>query len=116
MICFHRILLDSATSVSLWHNVNVVPQKSCKAMSKVVEVNIGKQGRLVIPAELRKSLGLHEGDKLVAREESGRLVLEKRGIIEQRVRARFAHISKDRSIVDEFIAERREAAKIEAKG
>ena len=84
-------------------------------MSKVMEVNIGKQGRLVIPAALRRSLGLHEGDKLVAREEDGRLVLEKREVIHQRLRARFAHIPKERSIVDELIAERREAAKKEAE-
>jgi AbrB family looped-hinge helix DNA binding protein len=109
------MLLVSAMPASLWHNKSIVPQKSCKVMSKVVEVNIGKQGRLVIPAELRRSLGLQEGDKLVAREESGRLVLEKREVIEQRLRARFAHISKDRSIVDEFILERREAAKKEAE-
>jgi AbrB family looped-hinge helix DNA binding protein len=46
--------------------------------TKVVEVNLGRQGRLVIPASLRRSLGLVEGDKLIAREEAGRLVLESR--------------------------------------
>lgn len=84
-------------------------------MSEAVEVNIDKQARLVIPATLRRSLGLHEGDRLIAREEDGRLVLEKRETIQQRLRARFAHIPKERSIVDEFIAERREAAKKEAE-
>lgn len=82
-------------------------------MSRVVEVNIGKQGRLVIPAELRRSLGLHEGDKLIAREEAGRLVLEKPEIIEQRLKALFAHLPADRSLADELIAERREAGKQE---
>ena len=83
--------------------------------SKAVEVNIGKQGRLVIPSHLRRSLGLSEGDRLIAREEDGRLVLEKRETIERRLKARFAHIPKERSLVDELIAERREAAKKEAE-
>lgn len=81
---------------------------------KSVEVHLGGQGRLVIPASLRRSLGFEEGDSLIAREEAGRLVLEKRDTVKQRVKARFAHLSKDRSLVDELVAERREAAKAEA--
>jgi AbrB family looped-hinge helix DNA binding protein len=46
-------------------------------LSKSVEVHLGRQGRLVIPAALRQLLGFEEGDTLVAREEAGRLVLEK---------------------------------------
>jgi AbrB family looped-hinge helix DNA binding protein len=82
-------------------------------VSKPMEVSIGKQGRLVIPAELRRSLDIHEGDKLVVREEAGRLVLEKPEIIKQRLKSLLAHLPKERSIVDELIAERREAAKKE---
>jgi AbrB family looped-hinge helix DNA binding protein len=41
----------------------------------------------VIPAPLRRSLGLGEGDRLVARQESGRLVLEKADQIKQIGRA-----------------------------
>ena len=33
-----------------------------------VEVSVGRQGRLVIPAVLRRSLGLGEGDTLLARQ------------------------------------------------
>ena len=67
-------------------------------MSKVMQVNVGKQGRLAIPAALRRSLGLHEGDKLVVREEDGRLVLEKPEVVHQRLRSLFAHLPKERSI------------------
>lgn len=84
-------------------------------MSEAVSVNMGKQGRLVIPAGIRRSLQLNEGDKLIVREESGRLVLEKPEIVEQRLKARLAHLPKERSVVDELIAERREAAKKEAE-
>jgi AbrB family looped-hinge helix DNA binding protein len=41
-------------------------------LSQSVEVHLGRQGRLVIPAALRRSLGFEEGDTLVAREEEGR--------------------------------------------
>jgi AbrB family looped-hinge helix DNA binding protein len=41
------------------------------------EVQVGAQGRLVIPAALRKALYLKPGDRLVARQEGDRLVLER---------------------------------------
>ena len=56
--------------------------------SASVEVSLGRQGRLVIPAPLRRSLGLEEGDRLVARREADRLVLEKPQQIKQRLKAR----------------------------
>jgi AbrB family looped-hinge helix DNA binding protein len=82
-------------------------------LSPSVEVHLGRQGRLVIPALLRRSLGFEEGDALVAREDAGRLVLEKPEMIKQRLRARFAMVPSDRSLVDELIAERRAEAKRE---
>lgn len=82
-------------------------------MTNTTEVNIGRQGRLVIPVNLRRALGLVEGDRLIAREEEGRLILEKPEAIEQRLKAQFAHV--ERSLADELIAERRSAAKEEAE-
>lgn len=82
-------------------------------LSKSVEVNLGSQGRLVIPAILRRSLGFEAGDTLIARQEEGRLVLEKPETIKLRLKARWAQVSKDRSLVSELIAERREEAKRE---
>jgi AbrB family looped-hinge helix DNA binding protein len=82
-------------------------------LSPSVEVHLGRQGRLVIPALLRRSLGFEEGDALVAREDAGRLVLEKPEMIKQRLRARFAMVPSDRSLVNELIAERRAEAKRE---
>ena len=76
----------------------------------MVEVSLGRQGRLVIPAALRRSLGLSEGDTLVARQEEGRLVLEKPEAIRQRLRARFARVRAEGQLVDELLAERRQEA------
>ena len=85
-------------------------------LSKPIEVPLDRQGRLVIPVALRQLQGFEEGDTLVAHEEAGRLVLEKQEMVKQRLKARFAQVLNDRSLVDELIAERREEAKRELAG
>lgn len=84
--------------------------------SASVEVSLGRQGRLVIPAPLRRSLGLEEGDRLVARQEADRLVMEKPEQIKQRLKARFARVPLERRLVDELIGERREESRREGVG
>lgn len=81
--------------------------------AKAISVHLGRQGRIVIPAPLREQLGLAAGDTLVAREEDGRLILEKTAAVTARLRARFAHVAPGRSLADELIAERRTAAALE---
>lgn len=73
------------------------------------EVHLGRQGRLVIPAPLRRSLSLEAGDILIARLEEDRLVLEKREAIERRLKSRFFHLGKGVSLADELLAERRKS-------
>ncbi len=77
------------------------------------EVQLGAQGRLVIPSVLRKSLNLKPGDKLIARKVGDSLVLERRETIEKRLWDLYSHIPKDVSLVDELIAERRTEARRE---
>ena len=81
-----------------------------------MEVRVGPQGRLVIPARLRKAAGIGVGDTVVARLEDGRLVLEKRESILARVRERFRAVPPEVSLADELIQERREEARREAGG
>lgn len=78
-------------------------------------VTLGRQGRLVIPVRLRRSLGWKEGEHLVAREDEGRLVVEKPEEIKQRLRARFAHMPAEPKLADELIAERREEGQQESE-
>lgn len=76
-------------------------------------IHLDSQGRLVIPAPLRRSLGFASGDYLIARIEEG-LVLEKAGLVKQCLKSRFARLPSTASLAEELIAERREAAKREA--
>lgn len=80
------------------------------------EVQLDPQGRLVIPAPLRRSLGFESGDSLIARMEDGRLILEKAETIKQRLKSRFSQLSPGTTnLAEELIAERREEAKREIK-
>jgi len=77
------------------------------------KVPVGPQGRLVIPSEIRRQLGIAPGDVLIAIVEDERLVLEKREAVIQRLRRRFAHIPAGVSLADELISERRSESKRE---
>jgi AbrB family looped-hinge helix DNA binding protein len=78
-----------------------------------IEVTVGPQGRLVVPATLRRRLGIEAGDVLIASAQQDRLVLERRDAILSRVRQRLAVVPDDVSMVNELIAERRDEAKRE---
>ena len=92
--------------------MDVARQGSINDFSQPVEVSLGRQGRLVIPAALRRELGFEEGDALLARQELGRLVLGKperiKQRLKQRLKQRFAQVPAERKLVDELIAELRE--------
>ncbi|MGH2457668.1 MAG: AbrB/MazE/SpoVT family DNA-binding domain-containing protein [Chloroflexota bacterium] len=77
---------------------------------ETARVRVGPQGRIVIPAALRHSLGIDVGDTLVARSENGRLVLEKPEAIMARIWEMFRDLPPGVSLADELIAERRAEA------
>ncbi len=80
------------------------------------EVQIGAQGRVAVPAALRKAMRLKPGDRLVARQVGESLILERREAVERRLRERFGRILSDVSLADELIAERRAEAANETGG
>jgi AbrB family looped-hinge helix DNA binding protein len=84
-----------------------------RSMSSHV-VRIGPKGRVVVPAELRRQLGLEEGAELVARVTADRLVLEPRSSALRRLRSFFDDVPGETSLVDELVAERRREAGREA--
>ncbi|MGB7416699.1 MAG: AbrB/MazE/SpoVT family DNA-binding domain-containing protein [Thermosynechococcaceae cyanobacterium] len=71
------------------------------------EIRLGEQGRLVIPAHIRRRMNLEPGETLVARIDRDQLVLEKREAVVKRLQSRFAGVAVEVSLVDELIAERR---------
>jgi AbrB family looped-hinge helix DNA binding protein len=76
------------------------------------KVNVGPQGRIIIPAGMRKALGIGTGDVLVARVEDGRMILETRDVL-ARVHRRFDVVPEGVSLADELIRERQEEARRE---
>jgi AbrB family looped-hinge helix DNA binding protein len=75
-------------------------------------VRLGRQGRLVIPAPLRKALGYQEGQELVAYILDGQLVISTVDAILEQIRGSVV-VEPGRSVVDELIEERREEARRE---
>ncbi len=74
-------------------------------------VRLGSNGRLVIPAEYRKALGVGEGDELVVRFEDGELRLSTRKTALRRARERVRrYVPEGISLADELIQERRKEA------
>ena len=76
-------------------------------------VTLGPQGRLVIPSEIRREMGIGPGDVLLALVEDQRLVLEKREAVFKRLLQRFEHIPAEVNLADELISERRSESRRE---
>jgi AbrB family looped-hinge helix DNA binding protein len=76
-------------------------------------VRLGPQGRIVVPAELRRELDLEEGTELAIRSDGRRLILEPRREVLRRLRRRFADVD-DVSLAAELAADRAEEARREA--
>jgi AbrB family looped-hinge helix DNA binding protein len=74
------------------------------------EIRVGEQGRVVIPADIRRQMEIDVGSTLVARMEKGKLILEKPDAVLKRLQARFKKVSEEMSLADELIAERRTEA------
>jgi AbrB family looped-hinge helix DNA binding protein len=77
----------------------------------VITLKVGEQGSMMIPAELRKQLGLEVGTELVATVEGDRLILETPSAILARLQSLFAQVQG--SMSDELIAERKAEVKRE---
>lgn len=77
-------------------------------------VTVGPQGRIVIPAAIRRALDLEEGATLAVRVDGRRLILETRAEILDRLRKRYADAGA-KGLSRQLIADRREEARRESK-
>lgn len=107
--------IDIRTGQPIYARASVASKTGTHQLRET-EVQMGPQGRLVIPSSLRKAMGLQPGDKLSARIEEDRLVLEKRECILARLKARFRTVPESVSLVDELLEERRAEARREKGG
>ena len=76
--------------------------------------HVAENGRLVIPAAFRRALGLESGGDVMLQLENGelRIVTKRQQLAKAKALIR-RYIPEGRSLVDELIRERREAAKHE---
>lgn len=83
-------------------------------MKPKARMRVNENGRVVIPASFRKRLGIKVGDELVLRIEDDelRITTLKRNI-ERAQRLVRKHVKPATSLIDELIAERREAGRHE---
>lgn len=83
-------------------------------VSTETRIRINENGRVVIPASFRKALDINAGDEVVLRLENDelRITTLKHRLEKARQRIR-QYVKPGRSLVDELIAGRREAARRE---
>ncbi len=83
-------------------------------MELETRLKINENGRVVIPASFRKALGIAAGDEIILSlaEDELRITTMRRRLERAQRRAR-QYVKPGVSLVDELIAERREAAKRE---
>ena len=79
-----------------------------------IRLRVNENGRVVIPASFRKALGINVGDDIVLRIEDNelRITTLKRRLQRAQSLVR-RHVKPGTSLVDELIAERREASRHE---
>jgi len=83
-------------------------------MNGEARLRINENGRVVIPAAFRKALGIKAGDEVILRIEDDELrITTMKRRIERAQRLVRKYVRPGVSLVDELIAERREAAKNE---
>ena len=76
----------------------------------IIELQVGPQGRVVIPVSLRQAWQIETGETLMAHLEDDRLILEKPAHSLRRAKDRFAALAGQHSLADELIAERHREA------
>ena len=83
-------------------------------MKLKTRMRVNENGRVVIPASFRKWLGIRVGDEVILQIQNDelRITTLKRNI-ERAQRLVRKHVKRGTSLVDELLAERREAARNE---
>ena len=90
------------------------PLRELDGAARGAQVKVGADGRILIPAALRKAAGLEAGKTLVARLEDDRIVIEDPLATLRRIQKMLEPYRRPGvSVVDELIADRRAEAERE---
>jgi len=83
-------------------------------MAEETRTRVSQNGRVVIPVSFRKALGINVGDEVLLRiqDDELRITTQQRRIQRAQRRSR-RYLKPGASLVDELLAERREAARNE---
>lgn len=79
-------------------------------------IKLGQHGRMIIPAEVRHTLGLKEGDELLLSTGDKRIVLETQEAILERLYTAVGQPPESELVSEELLRERREEATLEDSG
>lgn len=75
-----------------------------------VRTKLGQGGRIVLPAQFRKAMGVKPGDELIMAMKDGEVRVFTRQAAIKRAQGMLKHIAPGRSLADELIQERRSEA------
>ena len=75
-----------------------------------VKTKLGQGGRIVLPAQFRKAMGVEPGDELILAMKDGEVRVFTRRAAIKRAQGMLKHIAPGRSLADELIQERRAEA------
>jgi AbrB family looped-hinge helix DNA binding protein len=94
-----------------------LPEKIKAQLSKRPKnvLMVDEKGRIVIPHDIRKELGIKEGDALIISVRDGEIVLVTRALALKRMQDKYLAIAPEISLSDKLLAERREEARREAE-
>ena len=73
-------------------------------------LKLGAKGRIVLPVDIRTAMGLAEGAFVLAWLKDGKVTLESQQTALKKIQEQNRRLVGNRSVVDEFISERRAAA------
>jgi len=81
-----------------------------------LSVTVAERGRLVLPAEVRERLHIHDGDRLaLVVDADGTIRLQTANVLARSLLGAYKHLSPGRRAVDELIRERRREAAMEER-
>lgn len=78
-------------------------------------IPVGENGRIILPRELRRMLGVDKGSQVVIEAQDERLELTTTGRLRREAQDRYRRLFPDRArgVVDEFLTDKREEARRE---